>query len=142
VTRARSGVARDGYSRDMLYLPEPEAPTRLAKQLAQLHAALLAVGAGPEEAWRITRKVGWDSVPAVRCTVLDCLARQAEPVPYATIEEETGLPSKVVERAAQDLIALRVATRTKESGRWNVRLSSIAHDYFDGERSPETSEGA
>jgi hypothetical protein len=142
VTRARSGVARDGYSRDMLYLPEPEAPTRLAKQLAQLHAALLVVGAGPEEAWRITRKVGWDSVPAVRCTVLDCLARQAEPVPYATIEEETGLPSKVVERAAQDLIALRVATRTKESGRWNVRLSSIAHDYFDGERSPETSEGA
>jgi hypothetical protein len=141
VTRARSGVARDGYSRDMLYLPEPEAPTRLAKQLAQLHAALLAIGAGHEEAWRVTRKVGWDSVPAVRCTVLDCLAREAQPISYATIEENTGLPSKVVERAAQDLIAPRVAKRTKDGGRWYVQLSDIARDYFSGERSPETSEG-
>src|SRR5262249_43737767 len=75
VTRARSGVSRDRYSREIEHLPEPEAPTRLAKQLAQLAAALLAIGVGPSEAWRLVRKIGWDSVPAVRCTVLDFLAR-------------------------------------------------------------------
>jgi hypothetical protein len=131
VTRARSGVARDGYSRDMLYLPEPEAPTRLAKQLAQLHAALLTIGAGPEEAWRVTRKLGWDSVPAVRCTVIDCLARQAEPVPYSTIEEQTGLPGNTVARAAEDLVALELAKRTKDAGKWFIEQSKIAADYWE-----------
>jgi hypothetical protein len=100
VTRARSGVARDGYSRDLLYLPEPEAPTRLAKQLAQLGAAGLAIGLDEAETWRLIRKVGWDSVPAVRCAVIDSLARQKEPIPLATLEEETGLPDKTVRRVA------------------------------------------
>ena len=42
VTRARSGVARDYQTRDILYLPEPEAPTRFAKQIAQLMAAAIS----------------------------------------------------------------------------------------------------
>ena len=46
--------------RDILYLPEPEAPTRLAKQLAQLAAAMLAIGVDEQETWRLIRKVGWD----------------------------------------------------------------------------------
>jgi putative DNA primase/helicase len=70
VTRARSGVARDWQSRDILYLPEPEAPTRLAKQIAQLMAAMLVIGVDEAEAWRLARKVGWDSVPAVRTSVM------------------------------------------------------------------------
>ena len=48
VTRARSGVARDHQTRDILYLPEPEAPTRFAKQIAQLMAAAIKIGV-PEE---------------------------------------------------------------------------------------------
>jgi hypothetical protein len=66
ITRTRTGVARDGYSRDLLYIPEPEAPTRLMKQLAQLGAAMLAIGVDETETWRLLRKIGWDSVPAVR----------------------------------------------------------------------------
>jgi hypothetical protein len=89
VTRARSGVARD-FNANLLYIPEPEAPTRLAKQLAQLGAAALAIGVDETEAWRLVRKLGWDSVPAVRCSVIDCLARQNEPIPLATIQEETA----------------------------------------------------
>jgi hypothetical protein len=142
VTRARSGVARDGYSRDMLYLPEPEAPTRLAKQLAQLHAALLTIGVGADEAWRVTRKVGWDSVPAVRCAVVNCLAGQSEPVTHALIEEATGLPDKTVRRAVEDLVALRLARRMKDAGKWYVEESPITHEYWASERLPETSEGA
>jgi hypothetical protein len=59
-------VARDYQTRDILYLPEPEAPTRLAKQIAQLMAAALTIGVDETEAWRLARKVGWDPVPAVR----------------------------------------------------------------------------
>ena len=58
VTRARSGVARDYQTREILYPPEPEAPTRLAKQIAQLMAAAIAIGVDETEAWRLARKVG------------------------------------------------------------------------------------
>lgn len=58
VTRARSGVARDRQTRDILYLPEPEAPTRFAKQIAQLMAAAIRIGVSESEAWRLARKVG------------------------------------------------------------------------------------
>jgi hypothetical protein len=51
VTRARSGVARD-YNANLLYIPEPEAPTRLAKQLAQLGAPSL------RSAWARTKRGG------------------------------------------------------------------------------------
>ena len=141
VTRARSGVARDGYSRDLLYLPEPEAPTRLAKQLAQLGAAALAIGVSEAETWRLLKKVGWDSVPAVRCAVIDCLAKQDEPVPLALVEEQTGLPSKTVQRVVEDVVALKLAKRTKDSNKWFVEQSAIAHEYWASERLPETSEG-
>src|SRR5205085_2668719 len=36
VTRARTHIARSGYTKEMLYEPAPEAPTRLSQQLAQL----------------------------------------------------------------------------------------------------------
>jgi hypothetical protein len=141
VTRSRSGVARDGYSRELLYLPQPEAPTRLAKQLAQLGAAALAIGIGEAETWRLITKVGWDSVPAVRCAVIDFLAHQTEPVTFSVIEEETGLPDKTVRRIIEDVVALRLARRTKDAGKWYVEQSPIARDYWASERLPETSEG-
>lgn len=141
VTRARSGVARDGYSRELLYMPEPEAPTRFAKQLAQLAAAALAIGVDETEAWRLMRKAGWDSVPAVRCAVLECIGRHDEPMPYAAIQEEIGLPEQTVRRVAEDLAALKLVVRTKESGKWHVSEGTATREYRLGERSPETSEG-
>jgi hypothetical protein len=143
ITRARSGVARDGYSRELLYLPEPEAPTRLAKQLAQLGAALLALGVSEAETWRLLRKAGWDSVPAVRCAVIESLARRAEaPGTIADLQEETGLPQKTIERVVEDVVSLRLARREKVSGKWHVTPSRIAREYWAGERSPEKSEGS
>jgi DNA-binding MarR family transcriptional regulator len=130
VTRARSGVPRNGYSREMLYVPEAEAPTRLAKQLAQLGAAVLAIGADPSEAWRLIKKAGWDSVPAVRCSVIGCLARQGEPVDNSTIQEETGLPETTAKRVVEDLVALKLARRQKDSGKWYVEQTAIAREYW------------
>ena len=142
VTRARTGVARDGYSRDLLYLPEPEAPTRLAKQLAQLGAAMLAMGVDETETWRLLRKIGWDSVPAVRCAALEVLKARNEPVTLADLQEATGLPQQTMNRVVEDIVSLRLATRHKATGVWNVGASSIAHDYWGSERFPEKSEGA
>ena len=97
-------------------MPEPEAPTRLAKQLAQLGAGLLAIGVDEAETWRLIRKTGWDSVPAVRCAVIDCLSQPAEPVTLATIQEETGLPERTVARVVEDIVVPRLARRLRSPG--------------------------
>jgi hypothetical protein len=100
------------------------------------------MGVTGAETWRLLRKAGWDSVPAVRCAVLDALARSdEEPATYAELQVETGLPAKTAERIVEDLVSLRLATREKVSGKWHVAASRIALDYWAGERSPETSEG-
>jgi hypothetical protein len=141
VTRARSGVSRDRYSREVEHLPAPEAPTRLAKQLAQLAGALLELGVGQSEAWRLVRKLGWDSVPAVRCTVLDFLARVGVPATHATIAEATDLPPSTVGRVSEDLALLQLVRRHKDGNAWHVTPSPIALRYWDSELSPATSEG-
>jgi hypothetical protein len=140
VTRARSGVARDYQTRDILYLPEPEAPTRLAKQIAQLMAAALTIGVDETEAWRLARKVGWDPVPAVRVAVIRLLSRQdGNELTFADLEEKTGLPSTTVRRVVEDLVVLGLVDQRKETAaqnsRWLVRESLTASDYWDSEES-------
>jgi IclR helix-turn-helix domain len=78
---------------------------------------------------------------AVRCSVIDCLARQEEPIPLAAIQEQTGLPDRTAARIAEDVVALRLARRFKDGGRWFFEKTEIAHAYWASEALPETSEG-
>jgi hypothetical protein len=138
VTRARSGVARDYQTQEILYLPEPEAPTRLAKQIAQLMAGALAIGVDEAEAWRIAQKVGLDCVPAVRMALIRLLGRMnGEPLTMAELQERTGLPETTVRRVVEDLVVLGLAQRAKnESGHWRVWESRLAGEYRDSEKEP------
>jgi hypothetical protein len=134
VTRARSGVARDWQTRDMLYLPQPEAPTRFAKQVAQLMAAMLAIGVDADESWRLARKIGWDSVPAARYQVIGLLAHDGGVVTNAVLQEETGLPATTINRVVEDLVALGLVDRWKEGNRWELRQSPEAAAYWAAEQ--------
>jgi hypothetical protein len=141
VTRARSGVARDYQSRDILYLPEPEAPTRLAKHIAQLMAAALVIGVDETEAWRLAQKVGWDSVPAVRSAVIRLLGRmEGSPLTMAELQERTGLPETTVRRVVEDLVVLGLAQRRKDGkdggGKWLIWESRLAGEYWDSDKEP------
>jgi hypothetical protein len=133
VTRARSGVARDYHTRDMLYLPEPEAPTRLAKQIAQLMAAMLVIGVDARTAWQLARKIGWDSVPAARYQVIALLAHDGGTVTTTTLQEQTGLPATTINRVVEDLVALDLIDRRKEGNRWEIRQSAEAAAYWDAQ---------
>jgi hypothetical protein len=140
VTRARSGVARDWQTRDLLYLPEPEAPTRFAKQVAQLTAALLAIGVDEGDAWRLARKTGWDSVPAVRCQLIELLARHQDELTTAQLQEGTDLPDSTLRRTVEDLVALGLVTRRKDNNRWLVKQGDLLADYWTSERDAEEAE--
>ena len=74
VALARTHVPRDGVKKMIVDLPEPEAPTRIAKQLTQLAkgAALLdrrSVVSGND--YHLAWRVGWDCIPRIRFKILD-----------------------------------------------------------------------
>lgn len=81
VALARSPVERDGYSRDIVAIPHPEAGPRLALQLRELLHGLCELRASRRRSWEIVRGVAFDSMPAVRLRLLQVLRESARDTP-------------------------------------------------------------
>ena len=76
VVRGRTHVPRNGYNKDIIYVPEPESATRLAQQLAQLAKGCALISGRDtvaEEDYVIVRRVGLDCLPPTRRKILACL---------------------------------------------------------------------
>ena len=109
VVLARSGVIRDVYgSKEITYVPEPESPPRLAKQLAILAKSLIICGLSEGEAYTLCCKVGFDSIHKIRMAVLRLLTKQEEAISTSIVAGETQYPSRTVRRYLEDLAALGV----------------------------------
>jgi hypothetical protein len=111
VVRGRTHVQRDGYKKEIRFVPEAEAPTRLAQQLSQLSkgSAMLdcrdIVDAGD---YKLVRRVGMDCIPAARRKILE----------YLTTGEEstlTGLPASTRSYAEEELAALGLISGSASS---------------------------
>ena len=78
VVVARTHVPRDGRTKHVIYVPEPEAPTRLAQQLGQL-AKGSALLAGREtvtdEDVAIVQRAGMDCILTTRRKIIEVLMR-------------------------------------------------------------------
>lgn len=151
VARARSAIERDGYSREIELIPDPESPTRLAVVLDRLRRGLRAIGLDAGEAWRIVAKVAADSMPALRRRVLDLLSDGRR---RTTTEVATALdyPTNTAVRALEDLTAHGVCRRYAQgrgkAHEWELtdwalaRYAATSPETSDGgESSPETSGG-
>lgn len=80
-TRLRTPVSRDRYSKDIDYLPEPEAPARFAKALVLLGKALAAVRGKPSvtgEELQVLAHIALACVPSRRMAMLNALAAVEE----------------------------------------------------------------
>ncbi len=111
--RCRSAIERDGYTREIELIPEPEAPTRLIVVLERLLAGLDAIGTGREQAWSVIVKAAVDSVPALRWAIIQQLA-DAGPTETSRIAEALGYPTPTARRALEELTAHGVAQRFKQ----------------------------
>jgi hypothetical protein len=133
VVRCRSAVERDGYSREIELIPEPEAPTRLVVVLKRLLGGLDAIGATREEAWPIVVKAGLDSIPAVRRDVINTLHQAAELINTTEVGEAISYPTSTTRRALEDLTAHgivdRVAGGQGKTDSWS--LSAFARRHHD-----------
>jgi hypothetical protein len=120
-TQGRTGVERDGYSREIVVVPELEVPTRFAKAVASLASALMSMGYTEAAALETVARVGRDSIPPVRVLVLGQLI-DVETVTTADISNATDLPISTVRLVAEDLTAIGLMARQGEGNslRWSL----------------------
>ncbi len=115
VVLARSGIVRDNYgAREITYVPEPEAPPRLAKQLALFMKALLMCGLGEPAAYRLCCRIGFDSLHRTRRAVLRFLLTQDAPTSTTQVAEGTRYPTRTIRMYLEDLAALGVVDVQKQ----------------------------
>lgn len=135
--RARTAVERDGYTRTVVTLPEYEHSTRLAKQLAQLRAGILAVGADDQTAWRIVTKAGLDSIPRLRWRILETLRNAEYPLKTSDLIEATDIPKRTLDEHLEDLDLLALIEREKSGSAsnspWTHRLSEAVRGMWPDE---------
>ena len=133
----RAGVLRDGYDREVRYLPESEGPSRLAKQLRQLTGALLAVRGKcqpDEEELRVLRKVARDTMQPLRARTLAALAEKG-PMQTADVAKAMGVPYAMSQRALDDCQLLGLVRKREDvyelllSRLADIQSSGIFHGY-------------
>jgi hypothetical protein len=140
VALSRSPIERDHQGELDLVL-DPEAPTRLAKQLERLWAGLDTIG--HPDGWQVVVRVGLDSIPKLRRAVM---AQLTEGEWRTTTEIATAVrhPTRTTRRALEELTAHHVCERDAggegHADRW--RLAEWAAQTLDALTVPEMSERA
>jgi hypothetical protein len=107
----RSAVERDGYSREVILIPEAEAPARLALVLLRLLNGLQAIGVDEVTAWQLVTKCALDSMPALRRAVLEDLLRRPTLASTTEVAEAVSYPTTTTRRALEDLAAHGILER-------------------------------
>jgi hypothetical protein len=137
VTRARSGVYRDGYTRKFLYAPDPEAPARLAlvlRALARGIAVVLDEESVTDEHLALVLRAGLDTLPVMRRRVLAQLMRPdqlgANDSPTAEIAERVQAATETVRLVLEDLQGVGVVHRTR-GGQGKADLWRLEDAFVD-----------
>jgi hypothetical protein len=109
--RCRSAVERDGYSREIIRIPDAEAPGRLALVLRRLLDALAVVGCDEPMAWQVVTKVALDSMEATRRAAVEYVLAAPGPVTVMVVGETLGYPTSTTRRTLEDLAAHGMVVR-------------------------------
>ncbi len=137
LTRCRTPVVRDRYTRDIDFLPEPEAPPRVALMLLRLLHGLRVIGVSEPDVWRILGKIATDCMPRIRQHVLRVLgtAPLSRSWTSAEVSEASGCPRSSITRALEDLNLIGVVSRSKRKTRnrdcYMWRLKESMRHRFD-----------
>jgi DNA-binding transcriptional ArsR family regulator len=143
VVRCRSAVERDGVTREIELVPEPEAPARLVIVLDRLLAGLLALGADEDTAWHVVEAAALDSIPALRRKTMLVLLDAIGEMRTADVSEAIGYPLRTTERTLEDLTAHGVAdvNRYGQGKATTWQISRWTGENYAAATSPEKSEG-
>jgi hypothetical protein len=127
--RGRSGVIREGHSREIDLIPDPELPTRLAKQFITLAVALSLIDStNPEANYNLIYKIGMDSLPQKRRRILNILNFTEGLLETAEVATTIGYPTNTTRRILEDLHGLGLIDRDHQgqghSDRWGINTET------------------
>lgn len=135
IVKARSGILRDRYSREVEYVPAPEAPARFSKQLGTLIKALAVVDNRKKVTWDdffLVLKVGFDAIARNRMDHIIVLCNQTE-LSTTQVSQATNFSTAGSQRILEDLTALSILSVNKRGqGQANLwKISSKTKSYFN-----------
>lgn len=110
---ARSELVRD-WKGEVSYIPEPEGPARLAKQLAVFGKALALVRGVrdvSEREYQVLYRLAEDTLPRHKFNVLEALINAETTLKTSQVGEHTRFPTDTVRRYLQDLAAMGLVDR-------------------------------
>lgn len=115
----RSTVEIDGYTKEIVNVPYPELPGRIAKQLIRLLLGLEAIGVGCPYKYELVRRVALDCIPPLRLKVLRQLASNGR-MPTHALAGNLKLPLSSTWRVLQPLKVHGVIVAQSETdGEWD-----------------------
>jgi hypothetical protein len=112
--RARTAVVRDGYHREVTYLPQVEGPGRLVKAYARLLGGLEAIGCDEATAWETLTRIAVDCAPALRTKTIRALVKQDRPLKTAEVADAIQATTRTASFYLEDLSLIGLAQRTKQ----------------------------
>jgi hypothetical protein len=128
--RARTGVERNGYTKDLEVIPQPEGPARLAKSLRQLYGGLVALGIDSATRWDILTRIAVDCAPAIRIPLIQALLANSAWTRTTEIAEDASMITKTAALHLDDLALIGLAERSKESEAVNSAHMWCASDWL------------
>ncbi len=128
--KGRAAVPRDGYSRQICYIPQPETPARLAKQFALLAKGIAVVRGRrtvTEKELEVIRKVARDTMIRQRVLVLNALSRdwtETKPIAQAICH-----PTRTTLERLEDCYILNLVERDMEEDEGEVYSRNVNTPY-------------
>jgi hypothetical protein len=138
-SRARTAVARENYySREIELIPDPDGPARLVKSLTKQFESLQRIGLTRAEAWKETRRVAFDSMPAQRLALIEHM-NEVEVTTTQQAMKLLGLKEATTRRALEDLEALHIVQQKPgkagglvEQAKWQLtKAAKTEHRQID-----------
>lgn len=127
-SRCRSSVPRDQYTKEVIDGRETEYEMRLAVVLGQLLVGMEYIGVPEPERWRLLQKVALDSMPKLRRSVLEAVARSSEPLLISDLRCSVGAGVGAINRAAEDLEIHGILAREHGDARTRFLLTDWARE--------------
>jgi hypothetical protein len=111
--RARTAVVRDGYHREIAYLPQVEGPGRLVKAYARLLGGLEAIGCKPAITWKTLERIAIDCAPALRTKTIRALMSANANLKTSDVARALNATTRTASYYLEDLSLLGLAHRKK-----------------------------
>jgi hypothetical protein len=128
--RARTAVERDGYSHELVVIPQAEGPARLVLGLRHLYGGLEAIGTDEPTRWAVVARIARDCVPAIRSKLISNLVGRTAAARTSEVAAAVGMVTKTAHQHLEDLSLLGLADRAKTSASDNAPDLWSASDWL------------